>query len=368
VINTSLLPSGEMIRQVTFTPPVDAMKEAIARFTLAGGNVPVEARGLAEALFGDYMTTNLFALGVAYQAGFLPLTAESIEGAIRLNRVQVEQNLQAFRYGRLYVADPKRVSALAEPPRRTFEEEQAAVMARFSGEGARAYVSFLDRCAHLDEEARRLLAIRVGELIDYQDARYPERYVEFVLWVAACERRAAEGRSEITHAVIRSLYKLMAYKDEYEVARLYLKPAFHASTRGLFIEPRRLVYHFRPPLLRALGLERKLALGPWFTPALRLLQAMRRVRGTPWDLFGYAAVRREERRLIPWYTALVEAALDHLDRETYPLVLEVACLADGIRGYEEIKLDNVKTVKDRAWTLLKRLREGKAPVTARSPA
>ena len=365
VINTTLLPSGEMIRQVTFTPPVEAMKEAIARFTMAGRNVSVEARRLAEAVFGDYMTTNLFALGVAYQAGLLPLTAESLEGAVRLNRVQVDQNLQAFRYGRLYVADPKRVAALAEPPRRAFEEEQAAVLARLSGADARAYVSFLDRCAHLDEESRRLVAIRVGELIDYQDARYPEPYVEFVLWVAACERRVAEGRSEITRAVIRSLYKLMAYKDEYEVARLHLKPAFRAGALGLFAEPRRLVHHFHPPLLRALGVKRKLALGPWFIPVLRLLRAGRRFRGTPWDIFGYAAVRREERRLISWYTALLEAAFEHLDRETYPLVLEITGLPDGIRGYEEIKLNNVKAVKERAWTLLKRLREARVPVTAR---
>jgi indolepyruvate ferredoxin oxidoreductase len=355
-----------MIRQVTFTPPVEAMQEAIARFTNGGRNVSVEACRLAEALFGDYITTNLFALGVAYQAGLIPLTARSIEGAIQLNRVQVDQNLQAFRYGRLWVADPKRVSALAEPPRRTFEEEQAAVLARLSGADARAYVSLLDRCAHLDEESRRLLAIRVGELIDYQGARYPERYVEFVLWVAACERRAAEGRSEITHAVIRSLYKLLAYKDEYEVARLHLKPASHAATLNLFVEPRRIAWNFHPPLLRALGLERKLSLGPWFTPALRLLRAMRGLRGTLFDVFGYAAVRREERRLIPWYTALVEAALGHLDRDTYPLVVEIAQLPDGIRGYEEIKLNNVRAVRERAWTLLKRLREAKAPVAARS--
>ncbi len=361
VINRTLLPSGEMIRQVTFIPPVEAMKEAIARFTAAGRNVSVEARRLAEALFGDYMTTNLFVVGVAYQAGLLPLTAESIEGAIRLNRVQVDQNLQAFRYGRLYVADPKRVSALAEPPRRTFEEEQAGVVARLSGKDARAYVSLLDQCAHLDDESRRLLAIRIGQLIDYQDGRYPERYVEFVLWVAACERRVAEGRSEITRAVIRCLYKLMAYKDEYEVARLHLKPAFRAFAGDLFVEPHRIVWNFHPPLLRALGLKRKLALGPWFTPALRLLRAMRRLRGTPGDLFGYAAVRREERRLIPWYTALVEAALDHLDRHTHPLVAEIAQLPDGIRGYEQIKLNNVKAVKERAWTVLKRLREAKVP-------
>ncbi|HEY7677714.1 MAG TPA: indolepyruvate ferredoxin oxidoreductase family protein, partial [Candidatus Methylomirabilis sp.] len=217
VINTSLLPSGEMVRDVHFTPPVEAMWESIARFTRAERNVSVDARRLAEGLFGDYMATNMFALGAAYQSGLLPLTAPSLEGAIRLNGVQVAQNLQAFRYGRLYAADPERVRALVEPAPRRFDEEQAGALARLSRGEARAYASLLARCAHLDEESRRMLAIRVGELIEYQDARYPAPYVDFVLQVAARERAALPGRCEITQAVIRGLYKLMAYKDEYEV-------------------------------------------------------------------------------------------------------------------------------------------------------
>ncbi|HEV8308639.1 MAG TPA: indolepyruvate ferredoxin oxidoreductase family protein, partial [Methylomirabilota bacterium] len=307
VINASLLPSGEMVRNVDFTPPVEAMTAAIASVTDPARRVSVEARRVAEALFGDYMATNLVALGVAYQAGLLPLSAGSIEGAIRLNGVQVDQNVQAFRYGRLAFTDPARVRALVEPPPRTFEDERAGVLARLAGKDAHAYVSLLERCAHLDAEARRLLAIRVAELIDYQDVRYPEAYVDFVLEVAARERVAVGAQAEITHAVIRSLYKLMAYKDEYEVARLHLKPGFQAQARRLFVAPRRLVYHFHPPLLRALGLRRKLAFGPWFTPALRLLRGVRRLRGTAWDVFGYAGVRREERRLVPWYRSLVEA-------------------------------------------------------------
>src|SRR5262249_41263266 len=149
--------------------------------------------------------TNIFALGAAYQAGLVPLTAEAIEGAIQLNGVQVQANLQAFRYGRLYQHDPARVLALVEPPRRGYAEEREHALARLSGANARAYTALLVRCADLDEEARRLLAIRVAELIDYQDAAYATRYVEFVLAVAAREQAAAPGRTEVTHAVIRYL-------------------------------------------------------------------------------------------------------------------------------------------------------------------
>ncbi len=360
VINTTLLPSGEMVRDVWFSPPVEDMKATIARFTNPVRSVWVDARRIAEALFGDYMTTNLFALGVAYQAGLLPLESRSIEGAIALNGVEVEQNVQAFRYGRLSVADPGLVRALTEAPRLTFEEEQAGVLAHLSGKKARAYVSLLDRSAHLDEESRRMLAIRIAELIDYQNVRYAKTYVEFVLKVAELEQvRVGEGQREVTQAVVRHLYKLMAYKDEYEVARLHLKPTFLAETQSLFSAPRRLVYHFHPPLLRAWGLKRKLGFGPWFVPVLRMLRAMRRLRGTRLDIFGHAAVRREERQLIAWYKTLVEAVLDRLSPATHALAVEIAGLPDGIRGYEEIKLSNVVAVGKRAGELMRRLR---APV------
>jgi indolepyruvate ferredoxin oxidoreductase len=354
VINSALLPSGEMIRQVHFTPPVEAMKDAVAQHTDAARSVSVDARRLAEGLFGDYMATNMFALGIAYQSGLLPISARSLEAAIMLNDVQVNQNLQAFRYGRLYVADPHRVRGLGEPSQPAFEDERDRVLSRLSGKDAHAYISLLERCGHLDEWSRRLLAIRIGEMIDYQNAHYAESYVGFVLRVAERER-AVLGRVELTHAVIRYLYKLMAYKDEYEVARLHLKPTFHAETRGLFVEPRRLVYNFHPPLLRALGLRRKLQFGPWFVPVLRTLRGLRWLRGTPCDIFGYASVRREERRLIQWYKELIESALGHLDSDSYPVLLDIAQLPDRVRGYEEIKLDNVTVVKERSQQLLKRL-------------
>jgi indolepyruvate ferredoxin oxidoreductase len=352
VVNASILPSGEMVRNVDFAPPVEAIRAQIARCTRADANVCVDARSLSEGLFGDYLTTNLFMLGVAYQAGLLPLTAAAIEEAVRLNGVAAEQNLQAFRYGRLWVADPDRVRALVEPPARTFEAERAAVLERLRGRDASAYVSLLERCGHLDGEARRLLALRVGELIDYQDVGYATAYVDFVLVVAAREEAMAPGRRAVTHAVIRSLYKLMAYKDEYEVARLHLKPAFRAGTRGLFTAPRRIAWHLHPPLLRALGLRRKLRLGPWFTPVLRGIRALRWLRGTAFDPFGYALVRREERRLIPWYRALVAGALDRPGAAGHRVAVELARLPEAIRGYEEIKLRSIAAARERGQTLL----------------
>ncbi|MBI3014773.1 MAG: indolepyruvate ferredoxin oxidoreductase family protein [Candidatus Tectomicrobia bacterium] len=366
VINTTLLLTGEMIRNVFLTPPTGAILETLARYTRSGQNVCAEARRLAEALFGDYLMTNIFLVGVAYQSGLLPLAAGSIEAAIHLNGVQVEQNVQAFRYGRLQVADPGRLRELVESPRPGFEEEKAGALSRLSAADARAYGSMLEPSSHLDGEARRMLAIRIAELIDYQDAKYAGDYLDFVLQVAKAERTWNPSSSKITHLVIRHLYKLMAYKDEYEVARLHLKPAFRNQTRSLFVEPRRLIYNFHPPLLRALGLKRKLALGPWFTPALRVLRALRRLRGTRWDLFGYAAVRREERRLIPWYRETMEAALAHLREDTYPLVVEIARLPDGIRGYETIKRTNAAAARSRAASLMEQLVESRVPAGAGS--
>jgi indolepyruvate ferredoxin oxidoreductase len=348
VVNTGLLPSGEMVRDAARIPPVDALRGAVARVTDPARSVALDARRVAEGLFGDYLATNLVALGAAYQTGLLPVSGVAVESAIRLNGVQVEQNVQAFRYGRLAVAEPARVAAIVAPPPRALEAERARVLARLSGRHARAYVSLLDRAAQLDDEARRLLAVRIGELIDYQDARYPAAYVDFVLRVAAREQAAVPGHTGITHAVIRQLFKLMAYKDEYEVARLHSREAFLAETRALFAEPERMVYHLHPPLLRALGLRRKLALGPWVTPVFRALHALRALRRTPLDPFRYAAVRREERRLVPWYREVVSNALERLDHASYPTVLELAELPDLIRGYEVIKLRSVAAARARA--------------------
>lgn len=356
IVNTTLLPTGEMIRNVNISYPTDALIDKIDQYT--NRSIHVEARRFAEGLFGDYMATNMFVLGVAYQSGLMPMNSSSIEAAIELNRIQVKQNLQAFRYGRLFVADPARVHALVDTPARNAAQEAERMRSHLGRAQVNAYTSLLASCDKLDEESRRLLAIRIGELIEYQDQSYARLFVDFVLSVAAREQTAMGKRSEITHAVIRYLYKLMAYKDEYEVARLHLKPSFLAETQTLFAEPIRVVYNLHPPLLRQFGLKRKLQFGPWFTPALRLLSAMRGLRGTPFDIFGFAHIRRQERSLNGWYKELVAAALDHLDAETYSSIVRIASLPDQIRGYEEIKMRNVETVKEQARKMAVALKTG----------
>ena len=201
-----------------------------------------------------------------------------------------------------------------------------------------AYFYLLKRCEHLDEEAQRLLAIRIGELIDYQDVAYATSYVDFVLEVAAREGAVCPGRVEFTHAVIRQLYKVMAYKDEYEVARLHLKQAWHTQLTGMFAQPQKMYYHLHPPLLRSMGLRRKLKLGPWFAQPLRLLRRLKTLRGHRWDPFGYAKVRRAERQLILWYRQTITQVLAHLDDSNHALAVVIANAPDAIRGYEEIKL------------------------------
>ncbi|HEX6513840.1 MAG TPA: indolepyruvate ferredoxin oxidoreductase family protein, partial [Chloroflexota bacterium] len=346
VVNTTLFPSGEMVRNVWFGVSTRAMQDSLRRFTRPE-SVYVEARALAEALFRDYMMTNIFLLGVAYQAGLLPLSAGSIEAAIRLNAVAVEENLQGFRYGRLWVHDPQRVRALLDPAPASAEYEQDRALAELKGGDAAAYRRLVSRTADLDEASRRKLAIRLAELIHYQDAAYAAQYLDFVLQVAAREGVLKGETGALTQAVAHHLYKLMAYKDEYEVARLHLKRAFHRRLDGLFPTRRSLTYHLHPPLLRSLGLKRKLELGEWFEPAFKALRAMRRLRGTPLDPFGCHPVRRQERELIGWYRRLVAEAPD------YQSALDLAALPDLIRGYEKVKLANIERAKNQAHVILR---------------
>jgi indolepyruvate ferredoxin oxidoreductase len=351
VVNTTASPTGEMIRNNALLFPSEAsLRRTIDQNSDASRNLYADAGTLAEGLFGDHMATNLFVLGMAYQVGAVPLKAESIEAAIALNGVAVQQNQQAFRYGRRYVCEPQAVSALAVEQPRDVAAERAIMQDYLQREGtatdADAYERLLERCAHLDEEARRLLALRVGELIDYQDAAYATAYVDFVLDVAAREAAACAGSVGLTHAVIRHLYKLMAYKDEYEVARLHLKQAWKDQLDTMFASPRRAYYHLHPPLLRSMGLKRKLKLGPWFSRPLRQLRRLKSLRGHWCDPFGYAKLRREERRLITWYRETITSLLSRLDPGNHALAVVIANAPEAVRGYEDIKLQRLAETKE----------------------
>lgn len=359
VVNTTPNPTGEMIRDnAILFPTADSIQRSIDPHTHGELNRYVDAGTIAEGLFGDHMNTNMFLVGIAYQSGLIPLKAESIEAAIELNGVAVTANQQAFRYGRRYVHNPGAVLEIAVPRERTLDDERASMLHDLTAQSAAAAAAYqqqLERCRYLDDDAQRRLAIRIGELIAYQDVRYATQYVDFVLNVAKREADAAPGHSELTHAVIQYLYKLMAYKDEYEVARLHLKAAWRDQLDEMFDKPVKVSYHLHPPILRAMGMTRKLKLGPWFNGPLALLGKLKRLRGTPFDVFGYAKVRREERQLISWYRETLEQVLIRLNAENHAVALLIANAPDAIRGYEDIKMARVTETKETVAKHLERL-------------
>ncbi|HYF57964.1 MAG TPA: indolepyruvate ferredoxin oxidoreductase family protein [Burkholderiaceae bacterium] len=277
----------------------------------------VDASGLATALCGDAMATNLFMVGTASQLGWLPVGPEAIERAVELNGVQVEMNRLAFALGRLWVHDRARVEAMLERP-------LAAV-------GPRPEPA-------LDE----LVAHRVAHLTAWQDARWARRYAAAVERVRVAERAAVpDGDDALARAAARNLAKLMSYKDEYEVARLYADPSFVESLRAEFDGTPRLTFNLAPPLFARrdprTGRPEKREYGAWMLPVFRLLAPLRRLRGTALDPFGRTAERRMERELIGRYERDLEALLERLTPANHALAVEIASLPDAIRGYGPVK-------------------------------
>ncbi len=342
IVSTSQVPTGAMVRDTTVEyPAADRLLELINRQTLAGANVFFDAIGLAEALFDDHMMANMIVIGAAYQAGTLPMSAQAIERAIELNGVKVEDNLHAFRAGRLAVAEPgwleslplKRAGAVEVAP-----APSAAAQKRIDSVKAQG-------------ELKRLLEVRLPELLAYQNESYARRYLDDVKRVLAAEQAVCPNSTDLSEAFARYLFKLMAYKDEYEVARLSLKPEVRTAMEEQFGARAKMRYHLQPPILKALGLKRKIQVGRSFDIVYRALHQLRFLRGTPFDLFGYDRVRRVERDLIAQYRRLVFDALETLDEDNYAQVTKLAALPDMIRGYDEVKLGNV----DRFWEAVREL-------------
>ena len=345
VVSSSAVPTGAMVKSTgVHFPAGQQVKNAINARTRAKENIYLNAVALAETLFGSHMPANMIIVGAAYQAGLIAISTAAIEQAIELNGVAVETNRHAFRVGRLAVADADwinsveliRPGALDAPPR--LSPDAQAMLDRTGASG----------------ELRRLLEIRVPEVIAYQNEAYAQHYIDIVKQVMAAEQQAVAGKTALRQAVARYLFKLRAYKDEYEVARLYLKPELPQALAEHFGDGARIKYQLHPPLLRAMGVKNKIGFGRWFEPGFKLLAAMKKVRGTRFDIFGYTAMRRLERALIGEYCALVEEALGGLSPQTYSRAVALAQLPDIIRGYEEFKLKNVARFREEVRQLLAR--------------
>jgi len=204
----------------------------------------------------------------------------------------------------------------------------------------------------------------VPELIEYQDAAYARQYVEFVTRVAGEESRKTPGRTGLSEAVARHLFKLMAYKDEYEVARLHLSAALEAELHARFGPEIRYYWHLHPPLLRALGLKKKIRFGSWFKPVFSALHAMKGLRGTPFDVFGWSEERRTERRLIEEYEATVAELLERLNRDNHKLAVEIAGIPEHIRGYGHVKRRHLDEAKKKEAGLLAAFRTQRSAARA----
>jgi indolepyruvate ferredoxin oxidoreductase len=328
VVNTALMPTGDVVRlrdaDIRVTTRLNALSGVIGSEHLAA----VDANELAERLCGDSLYANMIMLGAAWQRGLVPVSMAALLRAIELNNVEVERNKAAFAVGRAAVADPAVVAPtpeVARPP----------------------------------ETLDAVIATRVEFLNAYQDARWAEHYRSLVNRVRMAER----GSETLTHAVARSLFKLMSYKDEYEVARLHVETDFLDGLARDFAGDFKITYHLAPPLLPtghdARGRPRKIALGGWMKLPLRFLARMKFLRGTPFDPFGHTEERTEERALIVWYEELIALMLRELSRQGAAPLVPIAEAAMDIRGYGPVKMEAIAKVRARVSALLAQLHEPK---------
>ncbi len=311
-LNTHGAPTAALVHQPQWQFPAAACHQALEQAVGAQQIAGFDADALARRVLGDSIFANPMMLGFAWQKGWIPLRRESLQRAIELNEVAVAQNLAAFEWGRHAAAHPQQLAALGAT-------EQVIAFARRPG---------------LDE----LVRTRSEFLTGYQNAAYAADYQQLVARVARAE--STLGSKRLSEAVARTLFKLMAYKDEYEVARLHSDPGFAASLREQFDGDFKLRYHMAPPLFSRPGPDgrpRKMEFGPWMGTALRLLRHGKVLRGTALDPFGRSEERRAERELVRRYRDTVEQLLGSLRADNLDLAVKVAELPSRIAGYGPVK-------------------------------
>ena len=336
IVNTHEQITGQFARNPDLEFPTDSIVGRI-RSAAGVGNVQLlDATRIATRLLGDAIASNLFLLGFAYQQGLVPVSGAAIERAIELNGIAVEMNREAFRWGRRAARDLQAVERLALQGDEGLEPAAPQT---------------------LDELVER----RAADLTAYQNAAWAARYRTLVERVREAERTPGTGEA-LGGAVARYAHKLMAYKDEYEVARLYTDGAFRERLAAAFEGDLRLNFHLAPPLLArrdpVTGEPRKRAYGPWLWRVLGFVAKMRFLRGTPFDPFGRTAERRMERRLIEEYFETVEELLAGLRPENVALAVEIASIPELVRGYGHVKQRHVAEAEAEKATLLERWRAG----------
>jgi indolepyruvate ferredoxin oxidoreductase len=342
VVNGNVTPTAAFV----LNPNVDTdTTELSTRLTRALGKDAldfIDAQELSARLLGDAIGQNVMLLGAAYQKGLLPVGLAALEQAIEMNGVSIRMNREAFAWGRLAAHDLPMVERIA---------------------GLRA-----DRKDPVSESVADMVARRVAFLTDYQNAAYAARYRALVEETQKAEQAAVPGATALSKAVARYYFKLMAYKDEYEVARLHTDPAFLEKLKAEFDGDFKLAFNLAPPIMAkpdpVSGEPTKKRFGPWVVNLFKVLRALKGLRGTPFDIFGYSEERKLERRLIVEYADRMRGLLGRLSAVNYDVAVEIASIPEGIRGYGHIKRRHLAEVKPKEAELLAAFEHARPEVVA----
>jgi indolepyruvate ferredoxin oxidoreductase len=312
IVNTHEEMPSDFIRDRDFEFPGRRLVAALRAAGRSGSVSTLDATRLAAALLGDSIGANVLMLGFAFQRGLLPVTGAALYRALELYGRNVEENKLAFDWGR-------------------FAAESLVEVERLAREGVQAVSTSLPEA----------IARREEFLVGYQNRAYAERYRARLARIAAVEQRVRPGSTALQDAVARNYFTVLAYKDEYEVARLHTESGFIESVKRSFGESARMSFHFSPPLFArrdpATGRPKKYELGPWVLPLLRVLAKLRWLRGKKLDPFGMSADRRLERELLARYEATLDRIADEVDGSRFDLSVELAKLPEQVRGYGPIK-------------------------------
>jgi indolepyruvate ferredoxin oxidoreductase len=346
VYSTYEMTTGDFTRKPDLQVPGDALRAAIADRVRRGPIHAVDAHGLAERLFGDSIYANMLLLGLAWQLGHVPIPAAAIEDAIGLNGAQVETNRQAFRFGRLAAHDLNSLERQLLSPRH--------------------------EAAPAPPTLEEIVKKRAAHLVAYQDGALAQRYHAAVERIAAIERERVPGSTRLAEAVAKAYHKVLACKDEYEVARLYTDGEFARQIAEQFDGVSSIDVHLAPPLLawmhrdKLTGHPRKVKLPGWLVlPLFRALAPMRRLRGTPFDVFGYTAERRRERAMIADYERTLDEICAHLAPAAYDAAVALAELPLEVKGFGHVKQAGHAKAQQKEAQLLQQLR---TPAPAPQPS
>jgi indolepyruvate ferredoxin oxidoreductase len=325
VVNTGMAITGAFVRNPDQAFPLEGMTSLLRDTLGADSTELVDAARLGTRLMGNALTTNTLLLGYAWQRGLIPVSEAALLKAIELNGVAVEENTRAFRWGRRAACEPD-------------------VVAKIAADAAAAPNMLL-------HDLDSVIARRRDYLTGYQDAALAQRYADLVAQVRRAEALAVPGSTRLTEAVAQAWFHLLAHKDEYEVARLYVDPAFSQALAEQFEGDYRVYFHFALPFGQRFdpvtGEPRKRRYGPWMQPVLRLLAGLRFLRGTPFDPFAYTADNRLARTLVRDYEATILMLLEGLGPDTLDSAVAIAALPDGIRGYGPVRVRTAEAARKR---------------------